>query len=343
MNKFNAAIVGCGRIASSFDDDKKLKNIHGWTSHARMYKNHPKTNLVAACDKNLITASRFKKKWKVKVYSKFQKMIKEKNIHILSICTPVYTHYNLIKEAIKNNIKIIFCEKPFSDSLQKSLELKKLIKKNNIIFAINHRRRWEKLYFNIKNIIKKKKIGKIIQVNCLYSGGLANTGTHLIDILLYLFGDIKFLNSSSVNNKKDPDANVYLKFKNNINCNLVPFSSKKLSFFEITIMGENGKIEIKNNGHNILISKKRKSSLYKNLDVYFLVKKISLNKHTNQFKEALDNMLRSFLKKEKVLAGVDEAYKSIEILHAILLSIKKNKSKVLIPVKNKKNIKIVSK
>ena len=83
--------------------------------------------------------------------------------------------------------------------------------------------------------------------------------------------------------------------------------------------------------------------MYKNLDVYFLVKKISLNKHTNQFKEALDNMLRSFLKKEKVLAGVDEAYKSIEILHAILLSIKKNKSKVLIPVKNKKNIKIVSK
>ena len=47
-----------------------------------------------------------------------------------------------------------------------------------------------------------------------------------------------------------------------------------------------------------LISKKFKSSLYKNLDVYFLVKENSLNKHTNQFKEALDNMLRSFKKKK---------------------------------------------
>ena len=119
MNKFNAAIVGCGRIASSFDDDKKLKNIHGWTSHARMYKNHPKTNLVAACDKNLITASRFKKKMESKSLLEIsQNDQRKKNIHILSICTPVYTHYNLIKEAIKNNIKIIFCEKPFSDSLQ---------------------------------------------------------------------------------------------------------------------------------------------------------------------------------------------------------------------------------
>ena len=63
-------------------------------------------------------------------------------------------------------------------------------------------------------------------------------------------------------------------------------------------MGENGKIEIKNNGHNILISKKKKVACIKIL-MYFLVKKISLNKHTNQFKEALDNMLRSFLKKEK--------------------------------------------
>ena len=276
MNKLNAAIIGCGRVASSFDDDKKLKNIHGWTSHARMYKSHVKTNLVAACDSDNKNALKFKRKWKVKVYTNFKKMIKEKKIDILSICTPVNTHYNLIKEAISNNIKIIFCEKPFTDNLQKSLELRRLINKHKVIFAINHRRRWEKLYFNINNLIKKKTIGKVIQVNCLYSGGIANTGTHLIDILIYLFGDIKYLNTSDTNKKKDPDVNVYLKFKNNINCNLIPFWSKKLSFFEIIIMGEKGKIEIKNNGHNILISKKRKSNLYKNLEEYFLIKKISL-------------------------------------------------------------------
>ena len=36
-------------------------------------------------------------------------------------------------------------------------------------------------------------------------------------------------------------------------------------------MGENGKIEIKNNGHNILISKKKKNCI--KIYVYFLVEK----------------------------------------------------------------------
>ena len=84
-------------------------------------KTTQKQTWLQLLNENLITASKFKKKWKVKVYSKFQKMIKEKNIHILIHCTPVYTHYNLIKEAIKNNIKIIFCKKNLFQIVYKNL------------------------------------------------------------------------------------------------------------------------------------------------------------------------------------------------------------------------------
>ena len=35
MSRLNGAIVGCGNIASNFDDLKLLKKIHGWTTHSR--------------------------------------------------------------------------------------------------------------------------------------------------------------------------------------------------------------------------------------------------------------------------------------------------------------------
>ena len=47
---YNAAVIGCGRIGSLFDSDKKRKII---SSHCGAYTNHSKTKLISVCDVNL--------------------------------------------------------------------------------------------------------------------------------------------------------------------------------------------------------------------------------------------------------------------------------------------------
>ena len=50
MKKYKAAIIGCGRIGSEFDDDTMLTNHFGISSHAGAYNENSEIELVAAAD-----------------------------------------------------------------------------------------------------------------------------------------------------------------------------------------------------------------------------------------------------------------------------------------------------
>ena len=52
MSRLNGAIVGCGNIASNFDD-RIIKKITRWTFHARMMSDSPKIKLIAVVTKIL--------------------------------------------------------------------------------------------------------------------------------------------------------------------------------------------------------------------------------------------------------------------------------------------------
>ena len=95
MSRLNGAIVGCGNIASNFDDLKLLK-IHGWTTHARMMSDSPKIKLIATCDKDIKKIKVLNPSGKFPVYTDFKKMISENKIDILSIATNVKSHYEIL-------------------------------------------------------------------------------------------------------------------------------------------------------------------------------------------------------------------------------------------------------
>ena len=159
MSRLNGAIVGCGNIASNFDDLKLLKKIHGWTTHSRMMSDSPKIKLIAACDKDIKKIKSFKSKWKVSsTYTDFKKMISENKIDILSIATNVKSHYEILIFALNNNVPYIICEKPFVENLEQLVSLRKIFIKSKSIIFVNYRRRWDKNIKNLVNEIKKKNM-----------------------------------------------------------------------------------------------------------------------------------------------------------------------------------------
>ena len=115
--KYSAAIIGCGRIGSSFSKEKNHKKIFGVSSHAEMYKSSNKISLISAADSNKKKLRDFRLMWNIKNLYQNPKNIFCKKIDIISICTHLDSHYNLIRLAIKKNVKVIFCEKPFVSNL----------------------------------------------------------------------------------------------------------------------------------------------------------------------------------------------------------------------------------
>jgi len=223
--KFRCAIAGCGRIGSEFDDDPLMRKSYGICSHAGGYMDNPNTELVAASDIKPEQLEKFKKKWGVtNLYTDYREMLEKEKIDILSICTPPNTHPPILECAIKHEVRAIFCEKPLADFADRAERMVWLAKNSNVILVVNHSRRWDTLYQNVRDYIADGNLGDIKHVSAYFTGGRVDNGTHMMDTLRMLCGELDNL-----------DVKV-----NHLD---VPYT-----FFEIDIYGTKRRLRVANNG-----------------------------------------------------------------------------------------------
>ena len=186
-----AAVIGCGRTGSEFDDDPKRKVI--W-SHSGAYTKFEKTELFALCDLDEERLKRCAEKWGVKkIYTDYKKMLKNEDLDILSICTWNKTHLPILKFAVENGVKAIYCEKPISTNIKEADEMIKLCKDHNVFLLVNHWRRFDGFHPRIKKFIDEGKLGEVQQASFYYTAGIANSGSHLFDLIRYFFGDVEWI------------------------------------------------------------------------------------------------------------------------------------------------------
>jgi len=86
------------------------------------------------------------------------------SIQALGIMTPSGDHYKIAKPFIENNIHII-CDKPLTATIEDAEQLKKLVKKKKIIFALTHNYSAYPMLREAKEIIKLGKLGDILLIN----------------------------------------------------------------------------------------------------------------------------------------------------------------------------------
>ena len=95
---------------------------------------------------------------------------RDDGIQALGIMTPSGDHYKIAKPFIENKVHIV-CDKPLTATIKDAEELKKLVKKNKIIFALTHNYSSYPMLREAKEIVKKGKIGNINLINVEYPQG----------------------------------------------------------------------------------------------------------------------------------------------------------------------------
>jgi len=181
-----AAVIGCGKMGCSFDDSVNLRD---WSySHAHSYYIHPSIDLVALYDTDRSASTKYAKKYNCRSASTLSDLFEDGSIDIISICTPPTERLDLIRTCIDLGVKAIFCEKPLALTLQEGKEIAQLCYDNNIGFICNHLRRYSPFYSFLGKYLNPEQ--NPTSVHCTYSGGVFNTGTHLIDTLNIIFGDV---------------------------------------------------------------------------------------------------------------------------------------------------------
>jgi predicted dehydrogenase len=106
----NVALIGLGNISVLYDYDRYSRTV---LSHIKgIYKNG--LNLKYIVDINISNVAKVRRFFpKVKYIKNFQELREKKDIDILVIATPTFTHCNILKKFVNNkNIKLFFVEKP---------------------------------------------------------------------------------------------------------------------------------------------------------------------------------------------------------------------------------------
>lgn len=337
MKKIRCGLIGCGRIGCGFDDKQKGKNV---ITHAGSYFKNKNTELVALCDIDLLKLKKYGKKYHVDgLFTNSTNMFKNTKLDCVSICTLVDSHLYFVKEAVKFGIKGIFLEKPISYDIQTTKKIIELCKSRNIILVLNHQRRFDPYYHELKKFIHHK-LGQIQLVDVYYGGGIANTGSHLFDLIRYFFGESisiygKYSKNKS-NNNHDPNIDAIIQLKNGLICNLHAIDFQKYVNFEMLIMGSLGKLRIN------LIANTYDAEYFKAIKIDSSGTK-TLKKSPISFKKpkkssiyiGVENLVDCIKSKKTPLSTGKDGLKSLELILASIQSCKQNKL-IQIPFSNNK-------
>lgn len=200
MRYINVGVIGCGPQAE--------------LGHLPAYQYAPGVRIVAVSDIDEKRLSAIAKKFNVKkTYIKYEDLLqKEKEIELVSICLPTYLHRDAVVLASEFQ-KHILCEKPLALTIDGGREMLRSVEKNDVQLYLGYSLRFSKIFNLLKRDIEENFIGELISLRGVYQifldrpkdswhwkrelggGALADCGTHIIDLLFWLFGDIKPVSS----------------------------------------------------------------------------------------------------------------------------------------------------
>lgn len=199
--KIRFAIIGSGHIGKR---------------HATMVERHPEAELVAMVDVDTKLEAELKATYNVPFFSSIDQFLESGiGVDVVNICTPNHLHAPQSLQALAAGYHVVV-EKPMALSKAEGEEvLFAALQAQKLVFCVMQNRysppsQW------LKEVVSSGKLGKIymVQVNCYWNrddryyksgswkgdattdgGTLFTQFSHFVDIMFWLFGDIKNVNA----------------------------------------------------------------------------------------------------------------------------------------------------
>ncbi len=117
--------------------------------------------VVSICDKSSAALRRAQQAHPdVRVTSDFNDVLLSPDIDAVAVITPVWTHFELAKQALQNG-KHVFVEKPFTSTSAQALELIELAERNNLQIMVDHTFLFTGAVKKIHQLIDDSTLGKL--------------------------------------------------------------------------------------------------------------------------------------------------------------------------------------
>lgn len=186
------AIIGCGVIA---------------TTHALALEKLVEQELYACCDIVPEKADAFAQKYKVPyVYYDYQKLLSNKAIDVVCVCTPSDLHGEMTVAAMQAG-KAVVCEKPMEVTVEKAQKIVRVAEQTQAKVQCIFQRRLLPAARAVRKAVLEGRLGRICLAEAdlkyyrdqayydsagwrnVCGGAMLNQGVHGIDLILWMLGE----------------------------------------------------------------------------------------------------------------------------------------------------------
>jgi len=283
--------------------------------HASILNVLPNVQLVALCDKSIIVRKFCKRVFNgVHVLDDVEKL-SDLDLDAVFVTTPISSHFIIIKTVYSKGIaRNVFVEKTLASSYEKANDLCDFAKSSGGVNTVGYHKRSAVSFEKAKDLVTQGTIGEVAFFNAYayssdllgseknakkstFRGGvLRDLGAHVVDLALWLFGDLK-VDSANLKSPTEIDCedSVYFRVKGsnglegefNISWCMETY---RLPEFGLLIDGSKGIVKVNDDKVELKLDNGKSTIWYRhdlNDNVYFLLGEPEYFREDNRFVRAI--------------------------------------------------------
>ncbi|REC53368.1 oxidoreductase [Chryseobacterium piscium] len=235
--------------------------MSGKVFHAPFLKEHPGFFMSAVVERSKEDS---KEKYPdAEIYRSVEEMLKNADIEVVVVNTPVQTHFEYVKMALEAG-KNVIVEKPFTVTVSEAEELVNLAENKNLFLSVYQNRRFDRDYLQVQKVLAEGKLGNVRETEIRFdrfrtdpsgkdhkenpeqngSGSVHDLGSHLVDQATQFFGFPENVFADIFSMKGEAYANDYfeilLYYKNDLRVRLKSSVFTKEDHYAYKIHGDKG-------------------------------------------------------------------------------------------------------
>ncbi|MEM2050704.1 MAG: Gfo/Idh/MocA family oxidoreductase [Thermoproteota archaeon] len=249
--------------------------------HASAYSKIGFVKIVAVSDIVRERAESLARGFNAKAYGSYEAMLRENDLDLISVCTPPFTHRDIVMDVFKSNVNV-FCEKPLALNSREAKEMVDEARKRGLYFGVDFQNRFLPQHVKAKELLNEGAIGRLIQArfrvgydileavppsapmrewlfNREKSGGgvLMDIGSHWIDLLRMFVGSEARSVSAEISSNiegigVEDNAMVLILFENSVHALVDVSWTQQNEQWPVELYGDQGTV-LCNLGENKIV------------------------------------------------------------------------------------------
>ncbi|HXC40616.1 MAG TPA: Gfo/Idh/MocA family oxidoreductase [Burkholderiales bacterium] len=250
--RFSAAVIGLGNIGMGYDYDEPDRVL----THCRAFAAHPGFELAAAADPDAAARQRFMRQYGRPCFASPGELMQHLRPEVFAIGVPTPLHADTLQQLLDARPRAALCEKPLAHNLPAARGMVETAAAAGCALAVNYMRRFDPGVSQLKAAIADGELGEVYKGTAWYSKGLRHNGTHMIDLLRFLLGEVEAV--SLVDRGRlwagiDPEPDFRLQF-GAAQITVLAAREECFSHFQLELLASRGRVLYADGGESIQVS-----------------------------------------------------------------------------------------